>query len=133
MEWRPSWTVQASIWFLAFLVLPSSTVQGRALLQCGTCSPNAAAVCASLSSAEKALASQTLVSACSDVDFQPDQCCNLRHSSQWEQVSACFCSGEDASAMQSVRLNTIDTICGCSGSRSINLPPLPTRGWPGLT
>jgi len=132
MEWRPNRTVQASVWFLALCMLPSFAVHGRALLQCGTCSPTAAATCGSMSSTEKAAASQTLVSACSDANFQPDQCCNLRHSNQWEQVSACFCSGEDVSAIQSVRVNAIDTICGCTGARSINLPPLPTRAWPGL-
>ena len=103
-------------------------VDGRDILaqggsDCAVCGAGAGSICESMSVSERASASARLVSACQGL--KPETCCVLRHSSDWDRVSACACSGNDVGA-SSVSLSSVERICGCSSSaRAGGLPPLP--------
>ena len=100
-------------------------LSGRRKMQqsCPVCPSNAAQICASMDASERTSASQRLVSVCGAGNFQPDACCGLRGSSQWDSIVACACAGQDAQAARYVNLDTVGTICGCGGaSRTIPSP-----------
>eukprot|EP00890_Picochlorum_soloecismus_P000352 jgi/Picsp_1/1317/NSC_04798-R1_---NA--- len=99
---------------------------GRRKMQqlCPVCPSNAGQMCASMSAGEMSSASQTLVSACGAGNFQPDACCGLRGSSQWDSIVACACDGQDAQAARYVNLDTVGTICGCGGASRTIPPPI---------
>lgn len=103
----------------------SVELSGRRKMQqaCPVCPSNAGQICASMDASEKSSASQRLVSVCGAGNFQPDACCGLRGSSQWDSIVACACAGEDTQAARYVNLDTVGTICGCGGaSRTIPSP-----------
>lgn len=106
-------------------VKTSVELSGRRKMQqsCPVCPSNAGQICASMDASEKSSASQRLVSVCGAGNFQPDACCGLRGSSQWDSIVACACAGQDAQAARYVNLDTVGTICGCGGaSRTIPSP-----------
>jgi len=94
----------------------------RGLLQtCGACPANAAALCASMSPNDVAMANKEMLEKCSQSTFDAEMCCNLRGSAAWERTAACACAGQLGGQ---VNMDTIATICGCGEEPRMALPPL---------